>query len=313
LIYPFRRLRPRTLILVGITFLLMLVPVVMAAGAGIDFLKETAQKAQAAEQAGRRPTRFQAWIEEVWATKVAPKLNPNSPKSAEEFQKSLKAYRGSYRTIVAHRAKDLWKEQIFGFLIAGFWFAGGRMLIGMGLMKLGVFAGRRSRAFYLGLVLVGYGIGLPLVLYDAYRLLQTQFIAFDYEIHGGVFFNFYGSILVALGHAGAIMLIYQSGLLSWLTRRLAAVGRMALTNYLTHSIVCTTLFYGYGYGLFGTIHRTGLVAIVLAIWAAQLIVSPIWLEYFRFGPAEWLWRSLTYWRLQPILRGRNTESLPMAA
>ena len=75
---------------------------------------------------------------------------------------------------------------------------------------------------------------------------------------------------------------------------------MALTNYLTHSIVCTTLFYGYGFGLFGQINRTGLAAIVLAIWIFQLIVSPIWLKYFRFGPAEWLWRSLTYWRIQPM-------------
>jgi uncharacterized protein len=99
------------------------------------------------------------------------------------------------------------------------------------------------------------------------------------------------------------MLIIQSGALAWLTRRLAAVGRMALSNYLTHSIVCTTLFYGYGFGLYGTIHRTGLVAIVVAIWVFQLWISPIWLRHFRFDPAEWLWRSLTYWRVQPMRRG----------
>src|SRR6185437_13276031 len=109
-----------------------------------------------------------------------------------------------------------------------------------------------------------------------------------------------GSVMVALGHVGALLLIYKAGMLTWLTTRLAAVGRMALSNYLTHSIVCTTIFYGYGFGLFGTINRTGLAAIVLAIWIFQLIISPIWLEHFRFGPAEWLWRSLTYWRLQPV-------------
>ena len=98
---------------------------------------------------------------------------------------------------------------------------------------------------------------------------------------------------MALGHVGMVMLIVKSGAPYWLTRRLAAVGRMALSNYLTHSIVCTTLFYGYGFGLFGQINRTGLAAIVLTIWAAQLLISPIWLKYFRYGPAEWLWRSLT--------------------
>jgi uncharacterized protein len=84
---------------------------------------------------------------------------------------------------------------------------------------------------------------------------------------------------------------------------------MALTNYLTHSIVCTTLFYGYGFGAFGHVNRTGLAGIVLVIWIVQMLASPIWLERFRFGPAEWLWRSLTYWRSQPMVR----RAEPLAA
>ncbi len=120
-------------------------------------------------------------------------------------------------------------------------------------------------------------------------------------MHGGIFYNAFGSLVVALGHVGMLMLVVQSGLIAWLTTRLAAVGRMALSNYLTHSLVCTTLFYGYGFGLFGHINRTGLAGIVLFIWIFQLVVSPIWLKHFRFGPAEWLWRSLTYWRIQPIV------------
>jgi uncharacterized protein len=105
---------------------------------------------------------------------------------------------------------------------------------------------------------------------------------------------------VALGHVGLLLLIVKSGVLYWITSRLAAVGRMALSNYLFDSIVCTTLFCGYGFGLFGTINRTGLAAIVLTIWTIQLLISPIWLRYLGYGPAEWLWRSLTYWRIQPM-------------
>ena len=111
-----------------------------------------------------------------------------------------------------------------------------------------------------------------------------------------------GKFFVVFGHIGAVMLICRSGAVPWLTRRLAAVGRMALTNYLMQSVLCTTLFYGYGVGLYGKLDRTGLACVVLAVWAAQLAWSPLWLRYFRFGPAEWLWRSLTYWRLQPLRR-----------
>jgi uncharacterized protein len=75
---------------------------------------------------------------------------------------------------------------------------------------------------------------------------------------------------------------------------------MALTNYLSHTVICTTLFYGWGLGLFGTLGRFELEMIVVAIWIFQLIVSPIWLRSFRFGPAEWLWRSLTYGQRQSM-------------
>jgi uncharacterized protein len=173
------------------------------------------------------------------------------------------------------------------------------MLIGMGLMKLGVFSAQRSRRFYLWMVAIGYGIGLPLIAFDGWELIRHNF-SNSYQMHGGMLYNYFGGLVVALGHVGMMMLVVQSGAIKWLTDRLAAVGRMALSNYLTHSIVCTTLFYGYGFGLFGDINRKGLAAIVLIIWVSQLLISPIWLRHFRFGPAEWLWRSLTYWKLQPL-------------
>jgi uncharacterized protein len=77
---------------------------------------------------------------------------------------------------------------------------------------------------------------------------------------------------------------------------------MAFTNYLVQTVICTTIFYGHGFGLFGSVERTGQILIVLAVWALQLWYSPLWLRHFRFGPAEWLWRSLTYGRPQPMRR-----------
>ncbi|NLG76985.1 MAG: DUF418 domain-containing protein, partial [Xanthomonadaceae bacterium] len=73
-----------------------------------------------------------------------------------------------------------------------------------------------------------------------------------------------------------------------------AVGRMALTNYLSHSVICLFVFTGAGLALYGQLERYQLYYIVLAVWVAQLVWSPLWLKYFSFGPAEWLWRKLTY-------------------
>ena len=98
----------------------------------------------------------------------------------------------------------------------------------------------------------------------------------------------------------ALVLIVKYGLVKWLTARLAAVGRTALSNYLVHSIICTTIFYGYGLGLFGKLERLVLLGIVVAVWIVQLMISPVWLKHFRFGPFEWLWRSLTYGKWQPV-------------
>jgi uncharacterized protein len=80
----------------------------------------------------------------------------------------------------------------------------------------------------------------------------------------------------------------------------ASVGRTALSNYLLQAIICTIVFYGHGLGLYGQIERKFQILIVISIWIFQLIITNIWLCYFRFGPAEWLWRSLTYLKLQPM-------------
>jgi len=73
-----------------------------------------------------------------------------------------------------------------------------------------------------------------------------------------------------------------------------------LTNYLSHSLICNFVFMGWGLGLAGQLERYQIYYVVLGIWIFQLITSPIWLRYFRFGPAEWLWRTLTYESAQPL-------------
>ena len=86
----------------------------------------------------------------------------------------------------------------------------------------------------------------------------------------------------------------------WLMKGLANVGQLAFTNYLVQSIICTLFFYGYGLGYYNRLSLYQLYFVVGAVWVFQIIFSVIWLRYYRFGPFEWLWRSLTYWKMQPM-------------
>jgi uncharacterized protein len=107
-------------------------------------------------------------------------------------------------------------------------------------------------------------------------------------------------ILLSVGHASLILLVYRSRIVPWLMKGLAAVGQMAFTNYLMQSIICTFIFNGYGLGYYNNLRFYQLYYIVGAVWIFQIIFSAIWLRYYRFGPFEWLWRSLTYAKKQPM-------------
>jgi uncharacterized protein len=185
------------------------------------------------------------------------------------------------------------------------------MLLGAALMKLGIFTAARPAAFYLRMALISYAIGLPLVTLAVYLQLHTNF---DVVVLFGRTFiiNAFASIFVSLGHVALLLWIYKHQWLPSITTRLAAVGRMALTNYLMHSVLCTILFYPYGFGLFGLLDKFQLFGVVLAIWILQLWYSPLWLRHFRFGPAEWLWRSLSYGRRQPLLQRPQMEQQAIA-
>lgn len=294
LIYLVRKWPPAVLLPLGVV--LLLPPALFAPYSGTFFAqaREASAKVEAAHAAGKSPSKEEERLAKAWA-EMRGQFEPTAEDITREI--TLKS-RGSYWEILRARAPGVFFLQTAIFLFYIAWDALGRMVIGMGLMKLGVFSAERSRRFYLIMMLAGYGVGLPLVGIGAYQAIQHRFDVV-YLFSGGMWYNDFGSIPVALGHIGALILAYKAGAAAWLLRRLAAVGRMALSNYLMHTIICTTLFYGYGFGLFGKLDRVQLFGVVLAIWALQLWLSPIWLKHFRFGPAEWLWRTLTYGHAQP--------------
>ncbi len=215
----------------------------------------------------------------------------------------IAAMTGSYFDEIAYRAPVLVEMQIF-LIVLYCWRAIGMMLLGMALFKWRVLSAARSGTFYSGMAVAGFAVGLPIIWLGFQRNVQAEFDFVAAQFVNS-HFNYFGSIFVALGWIGVIMLLCRTGALAWLTTSLSAVGRMAFTNYLLHTLICTTIFNGRsGLGLakFGDFDRVQLLAVVAGIFVIQMIVSPLWLSVFRFGPFEWLWRSLTYWRLQPMRR-----------
>ena len=219
-----------------------------------------------------------------------------------EIDREIAAYRGTWSDVQDARLIEALDIQFAGIPFFLFWRAGGLMLIGMALFKLGVFSATRSVKFYIRFLEVSGIIGFPLVAYSAAQLIGHNWDpSYSLLQHGGVY-NYLGSIGVALFYVGCIMLIWKMAIWHTLQARLAAIGRMAFTNYILQSVIATGLFYGFGFGLFGSVERWGQFLIVLIIWTFQLWISPIWLSKFRFGPLEWLWRSLTYSKFQPMLK-----------
>ena len=216
---------------------------------------------------------------------------------SEDVETELTAYRGNWSEQQPFRSAKTTYMETNHFFTDTMWRAGGLMLIGMALFKLGVFSAGRSRRFYFRMAGWGFGLGLPIVILG---VLYCNGSGWDFRtaFFGGSQFNYWGSLAVAAGYIGVVMLVCQRHSLGPVTRRVAACGQMALSCYLLQTIICTTIFYGHGFGLFGSVSRVGQAGIVLGVWALLLIACPLWLRYFRFGPFEWLWRSLTYLKPQ---------------
>lgn len=223
------------------------------------------------------------------------------------IDKELAARRGTYVQSFVWRAKRVAEDQAYGVYRYALTDVVGMMLIGMGLFKLGVFTAARSAWFYWGLLAVGYGVGVPLNAAVGLEEIAAGFDPARYTALAGASYN-PGRLLVALGHVAVVMLVCKAGLLGFLTRRLAAVGRMPLTNYLFETVACCAVFEGWGYGRFGHLQRYELLGVVAGVWAAQLLLSPLWLRVFRYGPAEWLWRALAYWHCPPVRADRPPDA-----
>lgn len=268
LLYPFRQCRPRRLILIGTVILL--IPIL----AGVFYISTMG------------PNDFQEFEKDLHPTPSA-------------VASDLATFRGGWLGQLSTRANEAFEFETTVFGWEYFWRELGLMLIGMALFKLGVFSAALTRAVYLRMIIAAILFGIPLTWHGVYANYKVGWQSMSIYFRGE-FVDYVASLFVAFGWVGAIMLACKSPALRLLTYPLKAVGRAAFSNYILQTLICTTLFYGHGFGLYGHISRVGQFGIVLVVWALQLIVSTLWFRFFRMGPLESLWRSLTYWKPQPL-------------
>ncbi len=212
---------------------------------------------------------------------------------------------GSFLEITQQRARDM------NFMFFIWPFLGFNVLAAM---LLGLYAGKRGifddipghlpfirKAWLWGLVIGVIGNAMYIYFSEQSNRAMPS-LANLLSLVGQSF----GAPALAIFYMTSLILLAERSAWRHRLAPLSLVGRMALTNYLAQSFICTMLFYGYGFGFYGSVGAAGGIMLTVVIYAAQVLWSGWWLRRFRFGPAEWLWRTLTYGKRQPMRLGNAT-------
>jgi len=244
-------------------------------------------------EAGKLPPEAMAQARENLAT-----MNADMGPGAASYAKDVALHLGGYWQIVADKLGEKAAEPFIQALMF-LWETMGLMLVGMALFKSRMLTGEWEAARYRKWALTGFLIGIPPLLGLAWYQIGNGFSAVS-TFGASLSLSLPFDVAMTIGWAALIMLLIRTAASDAVRARLAATGRMAFTNYLTTSIVMTTIFYGYGLGLFGSVGRTALYLFCFGMWAAMLLWSKPWLDRFHYGPLEWMWRSLSRRKLQPM-------------
>ncbi len=283
ILYFFRNLSIRALIVWGVSLVVVQFLLFGLLGVGAMYLS------QAAAAPNANPELVEQWrqMQQGFA-----------PLAGQELTDKMALFQGPYAGLVQLRLFEHTANPLFGLLFFG-WETLAYMLFGMAALKSGLFRGEWSPARYRKWALTGLLIAIPIYAVLAWLLIRADFseqMIFVLSMAATVPFR----PVMVVAYATLIILLTRGG--GALVERIAAAGRAAFTNYLGTSILMTTLFYGYGLGFYGSMSRAELWLVVFAMWALMLLWSKPWLDRFRYGPFEWLWRSLSRFELQPMRR-----------
>jgi uncharacterized protein len=309
LLFPFRNWSARNLLLAAL-FLVALGT--YRENSQLYDNKETIIKGIVAEQLeAKKSTLTEGQKKDLEKYKGFKEENTNTgiAKKADEELKKIQGQ--SYASIFTfYRDINMMLQSVFFY--NSWWDILFFFFIGMALFKSGFLLGSKSILLYTGIAVIGISVGLLLnylVLKAAYQLRFDNF-----RLTQDQPFNFYQirRVCQTMGYLSLLILLYKVIPFRKILNVFAPVGQMAFTNYLSQSIITSVIFYGFG--LYGQLQRYEIYYVVIGIWVFQIIFSHVWLRYFRYGPFEWLWRSLTYWHKQPMRKGlslsRNEENEP---
>jgi len=269
LVYLFRNIRPAILIRIALSF--FLVPLLL----GLFF----------------------TWSLPGWTAEMVQNSLEGWQPGADTIGHYLEVYRGGWLEQMELRVPGSVYVETTYFFVQTFWRVMAMMLLGMALFKWRVLSGGLYSGFYQKMAIIGLGTGYILSGLGVYLNFRHAW-SLEYSRYLGSQFNYIGSVAVALGYTALVMLLAGSAKGERIKRVLTSVGRMALSNYILMTLLCTLLFYGNGLGLYGSVERKFQVIFVPCIWIVLMIMSTLWLKRFRFGPLERIWRILTYrnWR-----------------
>lgn len=303
---PFRKAKARSLLMYAGGVLLLLTVGIYLNSFAIQDTYDTYVEVVAKEKTGHALTADEIEAKAEWEEELSDK----TPDPAV-LQETIEERQGDYLELFGDLAGDSFHVQSTGMLMFNFWDVILMMLIGLALMKMGFFEYRFSLRTYAVVLIISYTISFPIEIYY-YGFQINHYMDIVQLDFNNIWFE-PGRIAGTIGHLCLLMLLAKLPILPWLGKAFAQVGRMALSNYMIQTAICIYLFYGFGFGLHGQLLQIELYYVIVGIWLFQIAFSNVWLHYFRFGPLEWVWRSLCYWKVQPLSRKKPPTKPPLNA
>lgn len=252
---------------------------------------------------GKVLTEEQITARKEW-TESANKMPPFDKEHREEFVKESSDYLywmkldyvGQFKKfiplVVESQSKDFYRY---------LWQTFGTIILGMALFKLGIFEpGFKTRTLLIFIFLGALCVPFSFHYLNVRAVQRADFIKLvDERQFASMYFWETSRVILTLAYLSILILFCRINILPGIKKALAAVGKTAISNYFLQTICCTLLFNSYGLGMYNKLHVWQVYLFVVGVWIFQIILSVIWLRYFKMGPVEWLWRSLIYKKLIP--------------